>query len=77
MKTYISMMAQQVTKVEDFIATLHENERGDNENLGRLLILALVLIPLIILIAFFGKDILDKADAAWTAVIGKEVKKGG
>ena len=69
------MMAQQVTKVEDFFATLHENERGDNENLGRLLILALVLIPLIILIAFFGKDILDKAQVAWNDVIGAEVTK--
>lgn len=75
MMTYISMLAQQATNVEDFFVALHADERGDNENLGRLLILALVLIPLIILIAFFGKDILDRANAAWTAVIGKEVKK--
>lgn len=72
-----STMAQQLERIEGFFAVLHEDERGDNENLGRLLILALVLIPLIILIAFFGKDILDRADKAWTAVIGKEVKKGG
>ena len=39
---------------------LHEDERGDNENLGRLLILALILIPLIILIALFGDEIAQK-----------------
>ncbi len=71
----ISMIWQKLTKVEDFVVMLHKDERGDNENLGRLLILALVLIPLIILIAFFGKEILDKAQTAWTAVIGAEVKK--
>ena len=75
MKTYISMMAQQVTKVGDFFATLHENERGDNENLGRLLILALVLIPLIILIAFFGDEILTKANEAWEEVFGTTISK--
>ncbi len=71
----ISMIWQQLTKAEDFVVMLHKDERGDNENLGRLLILALVLIPLIILIAFFGKEILDKAQVAWGNVIGAEVKK--
>jgi hypothetical protein len=75
MKTYISMMAQQVTKVEEFFASLHENERGDNENLGRLLILALVLIPLIILIAYFGDEILTKANEAWDEIFGTTISK--
>lgn len=75
MKTYISMLAQQATKVEDFFIALHENERGDNENLGRLLILALVLIPLIILIAFFGDEILTKANEKWKEIFDTEIKK--
>jgi hypothetical protein len=53
---------------------LHNDVRGDNENLGRLLLLALVLIPLIILIAFFGQDILEKAGEQWDAVINEELK---
>jgi hypothetical protein len=54
---------------------LHEDERGDNENLGRLLILALILIPMVILIAVFGDEIVKKAKAQWDAVVGKEVKQ--
>ena len=69
----LSMIGQQLTKVEDFVVMLHKDERGDNENLGRLLILALVLIPLIILIAFFGQEIVTKAKEAWDNVVGKEV----
>jgi len=59
----------------DMLSRLHTDERGDNENLGRLLILALVLIPLIILIAIFGADIAKRARDAWDSLIGKEVKQ--
>ncbi|HEX5764116.1 MAG TPA: hypothetical protein VFY27_01005 [Woeseiaceae bacterium] len=59
----------------NLLTRLHEDERGDNENLGRLLILALVLIPLIILIAIFGADIAKRARDAWDSLIGKEVKQ--
>jgi hypothetical protein len=52
---------------------LHRDERGDNENLGRLLILALVLIPLIILITIFGDAIYAEAQAQWDAVMGSGV----
>jgi hypothetical protein len=60
--------------ISELMVQLHEDERGDNENLGRLLILALILIPLIILIALFGDEIAKKANDQWKAVIGKEVK---
>ena len=56
------------------LSTFHSDERGDNENLGRLLMLALVLVPLIILIIFFGNDIVTKSKAAWTKVTGAPVK---
>lgn len=52
---------------------LHCDERGDNENLGRLLILALVLVPLIILITIFGDAIYAEAQAQWDAVMGSGV----
>jgi hypothetical protein len=74
MKNIGSMLEQQAIEMEQFFMMLHKDERGDNENLGRMLILALVLIPLIIVIAVFGQDIVTKAKAAWTSVIGKEVK---
>jgi O-antigen/teichoic acid export membrane protein len=40
-----------------------------------LLILALILIPMVILIAVFGDEIVKKAKAQWDAVVGKEVKQ--
>jgi hypothetical protein len=56
------------------IVAFHNNERGDNENLGRLLILALVLVPLVVLIILFGNQIFDKAKQTWDGVMGKTVK---
>lgn len=74
MGDFSSTATQELSRLCNFLTCLHEDERGDNENLGRLLILALVLIPLIILIAIFGQDIVTRARAAWDSMIGKEVK---
>lgn len=73
MKSINEMVTDQVAVIARSFNALHSNERGDNENLGRLLILALILIPLIILIAFFGQEIADAARTAWDKVIGEEV----
>lgn len=59
------------------MSALHADERGDNENLGRLLILALILIPLVILIAFFGENIASTAKKKWQEVTGGGVKTTG
>lgn len=56
------------------LGRLHADEQGDNENLGRLLILALILIPLVILIVFFGQNIADTAKEQWDKLTGKPVK---
>jgi hypothetical protein len=74
MGDFSSKASEEFSKFCNFLSCLHADERGDNENLGRLLILALVLIPLIILIAIFGQDIVTRARAAWDSIIGKEVK---
>lgn len=74
MKSINEMVTDQVAEIARVFSALHSNERGDNENLGRLLILALILIPLIILIAFFGQEIADAAREAWDNVIGEEVE---
>jgi hypothetical protein len=62
-----------ISKVTRFFTALHEDERGDNENLGRLLMLALVLVPLVILIIFFGDAIYAKAKEMWSEVMGETV----
>ena len=66
---------QQLSSFAEFLTILHSDERGDNENLGRLLILALILIPLVILIVVFGQQIADAAKKAWDALIKKPVKQ--
>jgi len=60
--------------IGSLMSALHYDERGDNENLGRMLILALILIPLVILLATFGQEIYDSAEEAWGEVIDAEVE---
>lgn len=67
-------MKQHISEFASILKALHEDDRGDNENLGRLLLLALVLIPLIILIAIFGQEIFTAAKTKWGEVMGKGVK---
>lgn len=50
------------------LITLHSDERGDNENLGRMLMLGLVLIPIVILIATMGNTIFEAANEQWEAL---------
>lgn len=64
---------QHLSDLSKFLTILHTDERGDNENLGRLLILALILIPLVILIVVFGQQIADAAKKAWDDLIKKPV----
>ena len=47
------------------VKMLHADERGDNENLGRMLMLALILIPIVILIATMGNTIFEAASTKW------------
>jgi hypothetical protein len=57
------------------VSGLHRDDRGDNENLGRMLILALILIPLVILLGTFGSEIYGSAKTAWTEVMKTDVTK--
>lgn len=76
MKTFSSTFSDQFAEFQDLLSALHKDERGDNENLGRLLILALILIPLIILIAFFGDNIATAAKTKWDEIFNKPVNPG-
>lgn len=51
---------------------LHTDERGDNENLGRMLMLALVLIPIVILIATMGDTIFTAANEQWQELLSTD-----
>jgi hypothetical protein len=74
MNSFESGDSDYLSDIASIASALHADERGDNENLGRLLILALIMIPLIILIVFFGQQIADAAKKAWDELIGKPVK---
>ena len=76
MKRIYSRYQEHCSEISDLLTKLHNDERGDNENLGRLLILALILIPLIILIAFFGQEIATAAKEQWDKVFGNPVDPG-
>jgi hypothetical protein len=73
-KTRFQQLRQTMSEAAGSVAAFHRDERGDNENLGRLLILALVLVPLVVLIILFGNQIFDKAKQTWDGVMGKSVK---
>lgn len=68
------MIIQKFRNMISPLRALHQDERGDNENLGRLLLLALVLIPLILLIAIFGGEIYEEAQTQWDAVMDTSIE---
>jgi hypothetical protein len=53
---------------------LHANETGAEEGMNKLLIFAIVALPLLALLIFFGKNIADFADEQWAEVF--DGKKG-
>ncbi len=70
------MLKDLVAKPVALGRALHADDRGDNENLGRMLILALVLVPLVVLIAFFGDAIWKKGKCQWDEVMKTDVTAG-
>lgn len=70
------ILLEPLLKARGLGRALHKDDRGDNENLGRLLILALVLVPLVVLIAFFGDNIWKKAECQWDKVFKTDVTSG-
>jgi hypothetical protein len=49
---------------------LHANEVGAEEGMNKLLIFAMVALPLLALLIFFGKAILNFAQTQWTNIFG-------
>lgn len=49
---------------------LHQNETGAEEGMNKLLIFALVALPLIGLLIYFGNEIVSTAQGAFSTVVG-------
>lgn len=54
---------------------LQDENGGERDTLTTLLILALIIIPLVLVIIFFGNSIKDFASSAWDEVMGGGIEK--
>jgi hypothetical protein len=63
------MMMTTVAAVRQFAL----DDRGGEEGAGKLLIFALVAIPLLILLIMFGKDVTGLAQNAWKNLTGNKI----
>ena len=57
--------------IAEFLA---DEEGGERDALGTLLILALIIIPLILVIIFFGNQIVEYSKGKWEEVMGSPVQ---
>jgi hypothetical protein len=62
-----------LVELKNSLRDFHQSERGDNENLGRMLVLALILVPIVIVLTVFGTEIVTKGKDIWQQVIGGAV----
>lgn len=58
-------------KLKRALDTLHRDERGD-EGVNKILIIALIVVPLIIILLAFGRDIQVWFQEAWDNITGAE-----
>ncbi len=56
------------------LARLHEDETGAEEGMNKLLIFALIALPLLALLLFFGDKIVEFASGAWDDTVGDDGK---
>ena len=59
-----------LSQIKNLFTRLHNNESGDIP-VGPILIIGLVVIPLVLAIVMFGKDIAKWLKDQWTAVEGQ------
>ena len=67
-------LRREIVRLKQSAQAFHEDERGDNENLGRMLVLGLILIPIVIILALYGQDIVAEVKKQWNEVIGQSGK---
>lgn len=68
----ISESRQELLQLKNSMQAFHEDEHGDNENLGRMLVLGLILVPIVILLVVYGGNVKDEVARVWG-----ELKFGG
>lgn len=56
--------------VKKALGEFHRDEVGAEEGMNKLLIFAMVALPLLALLIFFGKNIVEFATSQWEAVFG-------
>jgi hypothetical protein len=57
------------------LARLHADEQGD-EGVNKILIIAMIVVPLVIVLIIFGKDIVKFFKAAWDKLSNKSSTEG-
>lgn len=72
--TLPSPSKQDVVDLKNSLRAFHEDDRGDNENLGRMLVMGLILVPIVILLALYGQEIVGVVKEEWGTVIGEKGK---
>ena len=56
------------------LARLHRDEQGD-EGVNKILIIAMIVVPLVIVLIVFGKDIVDFFKKQWDKLTGTSTDK--
>lgn len=59
-----------LTRIKSALTRLHRNEQGA-EGLEKLLIIAAVALPLLLVLILFGEQIIDRLTSWWTDVTGE------
>ncbi len=57
------------------LSTFHDDEQGD-EGVNKILIIAMIAIPLILVLIFFGGEIVEFFQNAWNNLTGTSTNSG-
>ena len=56
------------------LSRFHSDEQGD-EGVNKILIIAMIVVPLVIVLILFGKNIVEFFQAAWKKLTGTSAKE--
>ena len=62
-------------KLRPALARIHRDERGD-EGVNKILIIAMIVIPLVIVLIAFGDTIVAFFQEQWANLTGQEIDEG-
>lgn len=61
-------------KIDEFLRSLHENQRGDIP-VGQILVIGLIVIPLVLTLVLFRGEVKKFLEGQWSKLTGAD--KGG